>query len=916
LMPPGQGEPSIASIDLEPEKLGREILESLSRKGFCVIEGDVKADDLNDYLREIGQIEADGKLVRPCQELVDGLLGPEGSGRIATLDVAKPEDLKDGTNLAAANDRLYALGNCMASLTGAYLGFDMSSRDSGFLLEAGGRGLEPAPELDVVTCLKWLQVFHWHRILGLFFIGPAGGTLDMRPFDDHSLSHQIQVQPGTWVLLRADLLSHTFTPKGQSFALGCFYFENRNTAEFRRKEAGFPTVPVADRLDQWFVAVGKHLKEGAETEEHLEALATREGQRTINHMYHKGSQTAIRGWSTRTPMNTSNVDFLRGMFFGGGDAAEQIPYMRWDNDLYYVPDPSAENLMAKAEAAGYASTRESYNCEHGSFIEGIEMFDNKFFGLSVNECRGMDPNQRQLLEVCYEVCFSAGLKKPNLMRSHIGVYTGGPGSMETEFNLVPKTADDCGGALASTGGSAAILSNRLSYAFGMNGPNFLFSADSASGLLALNLATDALQRFKPQCDSALVLGIDVILAPIGYAQFCWAGLMSFRGRCLTFDHTSDGYIRGEGSGGFYLNPALHQVDGEYMVDQEGSMLAMVSGTFSAHSGKVATLSAPSGAMDQELIANTIRQAEVSPLDIEIVEAHGIGSLLNDAVEAQAAFKAYRGRSGAEGVEMLGMGCVKTNFGNGKPVAGIMSLLKVILSQNLGQICPTLHMLRSNPYMILDEVPVNFATEHVPQQMNSSFSAVTGKGFGGSCAHAIIWGSVDFEHVNYAKPVFSKSEIVYWPGGGGELEDEAKPTRSYTVLGSWTNWETSEPMQSEGRGAFAFIVTLGEHASESFQILLDGEADKTLHPGIPGAWKEFGVKGPSEALEAENSYWTIGGQPASTPALQDAAGKEGEGTVGVYSEPGADLGRPGDKFKVRLLINGKYRMVTWEREGSA
>lgn len=901
-----------AGVDeADPAFFAESILQCLLRKGFCVIAGDEGQAGLDKVLEGVHALE--GHFEVPPAEIAEGLLGTEGSLRMAPLEArswpiagsAAAAVSADAPSLQTVDDRLYSWGASIALLSPMYLGFELTSRDHGLVLAAGPTAPEAPPELSAAACYKWLSTFEMHRIMGLFFMGPSGGTLEMKPFDEVSGTHQVQVEPGTYVLLRADALSHRFAPKGTGYALGCFYFQAQTDTEPRRKQADFPLVPVAARLEKFLLQAIRNMKEVTNTQADLEAMASRPVQRMMNQMFQKGSQTAVRGQACRFPGNAGNVDFYRALLFTGTDAAEQIPNMRWDNDMYYI-NTSSENLTAMANAiSGWSHLRDRYNCEHGSFIEGLELFDNKFFGLSVMESRGMDPNQRHLLETCYEVAFSAGMKKSSLMKAHIGVYTGGPGTQETEWSVVPKETE--GGALASTSGSAAILSNRISYAFGMNGPNFLMNADAASALIAMGLASDALQRTKPQCDAALVLAIDAILHPLGYSQFCWAGQMSLRGRCLAFDQTADGYVRGEGSGGVYMNSFLHEVDGEVVVDEEPRALGLCSAAWSAHSGKVASLSAPSGAMDQELISNTLRVAEISPLDVDMVDAHAIGALLSDAVEGQALCRAYRGRApGAhdEEQELLMVGSSTSTFGNGKPLAGMYAVVKVLLALELGQMAPSNHLRRINPHMMLEDYPVHFATEHVPQRMNSAFTGITAKGFGGACAHVILWGGVNFDRVALPKPILEQQEIVYWPGGGGELQEEAKPARSYMIVGTWASWSQPEAMKAEGRGAYVYTVIMGELGFERFQIWLDGDSERMLHPGMPGSMKDAPVKGPAPASEAEGFYWEI----TAGPSVQQAIG-DGSDPLAL---PGRDYGRPGDRYEVRLLINGRYRMVTWDR----
>jgi len=186
--------------------------------------------------------------------------------------------------------------------------------------------------------------------------------------------------------------------------------------------------------------------------------------------------------------------------------------------------------------------------------------------------------------------------------------------------------------------------------------------------------------------------------------------------------------------------------------------------------------------------------------------------------------------------------------------------------------------------------------------------VTAKGFGGACVHAILWGAVNFERVPQPKPFLQQQEIVFWPGGGGDLDDEVKPTKAYTIVGSWSSWSKPEKMKSEGKGAFSFTVALGELGFERFQIWLDGDPDRVLHPGATGATRDVPVKGPNSTDEAWGSYWMIPGLgrgPAPMEVLD-------EGHSDSALPAPFDDGSPGDRFQIQVLTNGRYRTVTWTK----
>mmetsp|Transcript_77901 Transcript_77901/g.167118 ORF Transcript_77901/g.167118 Transcript_77901/m.167118 type:complete len:1167 (+) Transcript_77901:110-3610(+) len=892
--------------------LGEDIMQCIKKKGFCVIDTGITEDVLGPAQQEAEELKTSNQLKRPPLEVVDGLLGEIGSVGMAEIEMKEPEQRAIGsTALENLDGRFFELASCVAPWTGVTMGYEMASRTPMTLLEARPGAEEPFEELTGPVCWKWLHTFSWHRLMCIMVLGPDSGTLELSPMDKFSQSFEVEVRPGTCVILRADSLSHKLACSSTCFTLSSFFMEQQSDAPMRRKETSFPLIPVAKNLDEWLMKSLKTAKEQVETQEDLEEMVSRELQSMANQVWHRGLQIACRGMHVKIPGRGHTMQNMLSALCAGADCAEDVPAMRWDNERYYYSEPQD----------GY-SVRDWYICKHVNLIEGIEMFDNKFFGLSIAESRGMDPLQRIMLEACYETCLNAGYRKPQLMRNFMGVFSGGPSGVQMEWGFVPK--DEIGGALGSTNASCAILSNRLSYTFGLTGPNFLIDMDSTSSLMAVNMAVDSVSPTKYQCQRALALGIDLIMHPRTMCQLSWAGLMSPRGRSMTFDHTADGFIRGEGFGGMLFDPLLLEIDNEWVVDPDARRLGIASGTWAVNSGRTASLTAPSGAMDQELYAGALRRADISPLDVEFCEVYGASSLLSDAVEVTGLCRSYRGKTNSE--EPFLMGTCKTAFGNARPAQGVVAAIKVLLQCITGCQQPSLHLLRLNPHMLLEDSAVGFVTEGCPNLLNTAFGSVTAKGFGGNCVHCIFWGSVDPNHVTPPKQIVKHEPIVYWPGGGGELMNEAVPLKYYTIVGSWTEWNEPEPMESEGKGVYGFTVTLNDHLVEKFQIWLDGDSDKVLHPGMTGAFKDSMVRGPASGDEASGCYWMIDGstqtwegQSAERSALSDTS--EGDNSLAIrdavstddfYKAAARDQGKPGFQYRVRLMINGQYRNVRWEK----
>lgn len=137
----------------------------------------------------------------------------------------------------------------------------------------------------------------------------------------------------------------------------------------------------------------------------------------------------------------------------------------------------------------------------------------------------------------------------------------------------------------------------------------------------------------------------------------------------------------------------------------------------------------------------------------------------------------------------------------------------------------------------------------------------------------------------------QQKILFWPAGGGSLDSEMLPRYGYSIAGTFSRWRPIE-MEPEGSGVWGYTVVLGENRFERFYILLDGNRGRVLHPGMPEASMSTPVCGPEVALQALS--WRI----------DDRAAKAAGAKVPAAA--------PGDRYRVRLRVSGKWRTVDWER----
>ncbi|WP_286851096.1 polyketide synthase, partial [Hydrogenophaga sp. 70-12] len=320
---------------------------------------------------------------------------------------------------------------------------------------------------------------------------------------------------------------------------------------------------------------------------------------------------AIIGMGCRFPGQADTPEAFWSLLHSGRDAVTEVPPHRWDVERYYDPNP---------DAMGKSYTR------WGSFVEGVDRFDAPFFGISPREAVSLDPQQRLLLEVSWEALERAGLAPSSLAGSRTAVYMGITTS--DYAGLMNEERGPChGDAYTPSGTAHSVAAGRLSYFFGLHGPNVAVDTACSSSLVAIHWAIQSLRN--GEAELALAGGVNLTLAPNGAVLTSRARMMSFDGHCKTFDASADGYVRGEGCGVLVLKRLSDaQRDGD-------RVLAVLRGSALNQDGRSSGLTAPNGAAQEAVIRAALANARLQPGDIGYVEAHGTGTPLGDPIEMKA-----------------------------------------------------------------------------------------------------------------------------------------------------------------------------------------------------------------------------------------------------------------------------------------
>ena len=407
----------------------------------------------------------------------------------------------------------------------------------------------------------------------------------------------------------------------------------------------------------------------------------------------------------------------------GRNLITEIPADRWDWREFYG-DPQTDGNKT--------------NIKWGGFIDDVDKFDPRFFNLSPRDAEFMDPQQRIFLETVWRTIEDAGYAPSKLSGSRTGLYVGA--SSVDYQEIVMKNMGEVDVRMGA-GIPVDMLPNRISFLLNLQGPSEPVSTACSSSLVALHRAVDGIRR--GDCDQAIVGGVNLLLTPTPYIYFSKAGILSPDGRCKSFDHRANGYVRGEGAGAVFVKKL-----GQALADGD-HVYGIIRGTAVNHGGRTRTFGAPSPLAEALVVREAFERAGASPSTVNYIEAHGTGTALGDPVEINGLKKAFSELSAACGEPMVagscGIGTVKTNVGHLEAAAGIVGLIKVLLALRHRQIPASLHLEKINPFIQLSDSPFYFVsrTTEWAALLDASGKAlprragISSFGFGGVNSHVVV-----------------------------------------------------------------------------------------------------------------------------------------------------------------------------------
>ncbi|MGE3166250.1 MAG: SDR family NAD(P)-dependent oxidoreductase [Planctomycetota bacterium] len=540
------------------------------------------------------------------------------------------------------------------------------------------------------------------------------------------------------------------------------------------------------------------------------------------------------------------------------DAITEIPATHWRPDDYFDDDPKSPDRT-------YA--------RRGGFIDPVA-FNPLEYGIAPKDIEATDTSQLLALVAAQRALDDAGYGKSGRAfdRQRTSVIIGVTGTLElviplgarlghpiwrralAEAGVEPETAEQVVKGISDSyvgwqensfpGLLGNVVAGRIASRLDLGGTNCVVDAACASSLSALHLA--ALELDAGRSDMVITGGVDTFNDIFMYMCFSKTPALSRSGNAKPFDRNADGTIIGEGLGLLVLK-RLEDAERD-----EDRIYAVVRGIGSSSDGRGNAIYAPSAPGQAKALRNAYRQADVAPDSIELIEAHGTGTVVGDSIEVTALNEVFRERR-AEGT-WCALGSVKSQIGHTKAAAGAAGLIKAALALHHKVLPPTIKVERPNEKVLPGTTPFYVNAEARPwvaRPQHPRRAGVSSFGFGGSNFHCVL------EEYGSSKPGVDWDGRVQILALSAATEEELRS--KLASVRSEPSWPEFAALAASSREQFSA-------ADRCRLLMVVTEHDPDVGKRVASALHMLGQRGADRAWQTPDGVYYGCGVPDGSLAL--------------------------------------------------
>jgi len=552
--------------------------------------------------------------------------------------------------------------------------------------------------------------------------------------------------------------------------------------------------------------------------EDIAEVAAREGRNRLN------EDIAIVGVSCRCAGASNPTEFW-DLIVKGRECIDSVGkrHPGWED---FFSEHSADGSMF------YSGSMENSDC-----------FDSLFFDISPIEAEQMDCTHRVLLEGIYAALEDAGYDPLALNKKRVGTFIGymGAGAISESMSHHSMLGSD-----------GAILSSRIAYHLNLVGPAVTVNTACSSSLVAIELACEKLKNSN--IEMAVAGGITIYSHPASFVMMRNAGMLSPTGRCYPFDERADGIVVGDGMGIVILMPMSKAIeDGAHIY-------GIIRGIGANQDGKTSGIMAPSFVSQSNLEREVYRRADIPPQQIQYVETHGTGTKLGDPIEVHALIEAFREHTDQR--QFCALSSLKANIGHTTAAAGVLGLIKVLLSIKNRCIPPSINFSQANRHINFDESPFYVNSQPKPWRSpatGSRIAAVSAFGFSGTNAHLVVEEYRPDAEVKREATAGRPEIILISAKTPEQLKERVAQLLAFIkrLLGESTEFRASENEDSSQDitlSDVAYTLQIGREAMEErlattvtdWESLVERLERYCADPSHNGEWRRGSVKGDKDS----------------------------------------------------------------------